>query len=101
MADIAEIKKKMLILAVATAVILIALTVIAGTAYSDLNDTGLVAYMMAAPIFLTALAFVFGYLDINEKMKEDEITYIVHRTYIFGGILFIITLLVLVALYLS
>ncbi len=101
MTDVAKTRKRMLFLAMVAAVILIALTIIAGTAYTNLNKTGLVAYMMAAPIFLTVLAFVFGYLDVNEKMKDDEITYIVRRSYIFGGILFIITILVLVALILS
>lgn len=101
MADVAKIKKKMLVLAIASAVILIALTAAIAIGYSSLKDSGLVIYMMAAPIILTALAFVFGYLDINEKMKDDDIEYIIHRTYIFGGILFAITVLVLVALYMS
>ena len=101
MADVAKIKKKMLVLAIASAVILIALTAAIAIGYSSLKDSGLVIYMMAAPIILTALAFVFGYLDINEKMKDDDIEYIIHRTYIFGGILFFITILVLVALYMS
>ena len=101
MADVAKIKKKMLVLAIASAVILIALTAAIAIEYSSLKDSGLVIYMMAAPIILTALAFVFGYLDINEKMKDDDIEYIIHRTYIFGGILFAITVLVLVALYMS
>lgn len=101
MADVAQVKKKMLLLAVASAVILIAATAATALGYSSLKDSGLVIYMMAVPIILTVLAFVFGYLDVNEKMKDDDIEYIIHRTYIFGGILFFITILVLVALYMS
>ncbi len=101
MTDIAQIKKKMLFLAIISAVVLIVLTVVIAMSYTTMNDSGLVFYMMAAPIILTALAFVFGYLDINEKMKDDDISYMVHRSYIFGGVLFAISLLVLIALYFS
>lgn len=101
MTDVAKIKKKMLTLCIISTAVLIILTLIVGTGFSDLGDTGLVGYMMAAPIFLTALAFIFGYTDINEKMKDDDVEYIVHRTYIFGGLLFIITLLAIIALYMA
>ncbi len=101
MTDVAQVKKKMLLLTIASGAILIALTAAIALGYSSMKDSGLVIYMMAAPIILTVLAFVFGYLDVNEKMKDDDIEYIVHRTYIFGGVLFAITILVLVALYMS
>lgn len=101
MTDVVQIKKKMLFLAIASVAVLIVLTVAIALSYNTANDSGLVFYMMAAPIILTALAFVFGYLDIDEKMKDDDISYMVHRSYIFGGILFAISLLVLIALYFS
>ena len=61
----------------------------------------MILYMMAVPIFMTVLAFAFGYLDINEKMDDDDITYMLRRTYIFGGVMFSITLIAELALYLS
>ena len=38
---------------------------------------------------------------LNERMDEDEITYMRHRTYSFGGVMFSITLVAELALYLS
>lgn len=101
MTDIAELKKRMLILGVASAAILIGLTVLCALKFSSLEKSGMILYMMAVPIFMTVLAFVFGYIDLNERMDEDEIAYMLRRTYIFGGVMFAITLVAELALYLS
>ena len=101
MTDVANLKKRMLILGFASAVILVGLTVLCALKFSTLEKSGMILYMMAVPIFMTVLAFAFGYLDINEKMDDDDITYMLRRTYIFGGVMFTITLIAELALYLS
>ena len=101
MTDIAALKKRMLILGIASAAILIGLTVLCALKLNTLEKSGMVLYMMAVPIFMTVLAFIFGYVDLKEGMDDDEIAYMLRRTYIFGGVMFAITLMAELALYLS
>jgi hypothetical protein len=101
MTDVTNLKKRMLILGIVSAAILIGLTVLCALKFSTLEKSGMILYMMAVPIFMTVLAFVFGYVDLNERMDEDEITYMLRRTFIFGGVMFSITLIAELALYLS
>lgn len=101
MTSVSEAKSKMLWAGILSVAILIVLTALAALGYSKLEDSGLVVYVMAVPIFMTGLAFALGYIDTNEDMDEEEIKYMLRRTFIFGGVMFIITLLAAIVLCLS
>ena len=98
MTDVKPIRTRMLLLAAVSGIILIAFTIVAAIHCKTLVDSERVVYMMAVPIFMTILAFILGYMDINETQEEEEIDYMVRRTYTFGGILFVISLLVVIAI---
>lgn len=100
MTEVEPIRKRMLALAVVTGAVLIAITILSALKYNSLDKSAWICYMMAVPIFMTVLAFVLGYIDINEKLDDDEVAYMVRRTYIFGGLMFVITLAAELAVYL-
>jgi len=91
-------KKLMLVCGIATGAILIALTIVLSLRYDNLANKGLSIYMMAVPIFMTVLSFVLGYIDTTEKLDEDEVHYMVWRSFVFGGLMFVMTLVAIIAM---
>ena len=96
--DHVKSKNLMLVCGIATGAVLIALTVLLSMRYEGLTNKGLSIYMMAVPIFMTVLAFVLGYIDIDEKLDDGEVHYMVWRSCVFGGLMFIMTLVAIVAM---
>ena len=96
--DYLKAKKLMLICGIVSGAVLIALTIVLSMNYEELTDKGLSIYMMAVPIFMTVLAFVLGYIDITEDLDEGEIRYMMWRSKVFGGLMFIMTLIAIVAM---
>ncbi|MBO4502185.1 MAG: hypothetical protein J5707_00810 [Candidatus Methanomethylophilus sp.] len=91
-------KKLMLLCGIVSGAILIALTAVMSLGYDTLEHKGLGIYMMAVPIFMTVLAFVLGYIDITEKLDDGEVHYMVWRSCVFGGLMFAMTLVAIVAM---
>ncbi len=91
-------KRLMLVFGIATGAILIALTIFLSLRYDSIANKGLSIYMMAVPIFMTVLSFVLGYIDTTEDLDEGEIHYMVWRSFVFGGLMFVMTLVAIVAM---
>jgi len=98
MTNASTTKKKMLTLATATGAILIALTLYVAFGFDSVSNTGLVGYMMAVPIVMTVLSFAFGYKDINDDLSDEEVAYFAHRSYIFGGLIFVLSIIIILAM---
>ena len=92
--DIETGRKKMLGIGVASVAAILVLTAIAGFVFN--SDNGLsILYLMAVPMALIALCFYLGYKDMASGKNAEDLRWIKKRTFIFGGLMIAITVLIL------
>ena len=84
----------MLGIGVASVAAILVLTAIAGFVFN--SDNGLsILYLMAVPMALIALCFYLGYKDMASGKNAEDLRWIKKRTFIFGGLMIAITVLIL------
>ena len=92
--DIETGRRKMLGIGVASVAAILVLTAIAGFVFN--SDNGLsILYLMAVPMALIALCFYLGYKDMASGKNAEDLRWIKKRTFIFGGLMIAITVLIL------
>ncbi len=95
--DVAGDRKTMLVTGVLSVTVLLVLSLVAGFVLDP--DKGLnIMLLTAAPMALIALCFYLGYKDLPTGGNADEVRWIKKRTFIFGGLMIGITVLVLALL---
>ncbi|MCQ2070410.1 MAG: hypothetical protein MJZ68_04710 [archaeon] len=83
----------------ALVIVLIAFTAYQAFEFRDIEDKALVCYIMAVPIFMTGLSFAFSYIDLKDSKNEDDVKYYLRRGYIFGVVMFVLSLFAIAVMY--
>lgn len=92
-------RKRVLGIGLALVIVLIAFTAYQAFEFRDIEDKALVCYIMAVPIFMTGLSFAFSYIDLKDSKNEDDVKYYLRRGYIFGVVMFVLSLFAIAVMY--
>jgi len=94
-------RKLMLTLAIAVGVILSAFTAALVLLMNGITKQGFTIYVVIVPIFFSVFAFILSYIDMAEDSSEGEIAYYRKRGFVFGGLMSVMTFIVICLLFLA